>query len=61
MTIAGVPTTNINKFNRIETARRWASKSRYIVRVLLGDDGLYWVCSTTREESRLVKAGYEAI
>ena len=59
--IANIPTCNISKFSRIENARRWAARSKYIVNVLMGDDGYYWVCSTRREQSRLVKAGYEAV
>jgi hypothetical protein len=52
---------NCRKFSNPVMALDVASRQQYIVRVLMGDDGLFWVPATTRECSMLMRAGYEAI
>ena len=60
-TIATIPASNIAKFRSQALARKFANRLRYIVPILMGDDGLYWVASTTKEASILMAAGYEAL
>ena len=49
---------NCSKYGNRARAFAAAERSRYIVPVLLGDDGLFWVPATTREASILQKLGY---
>ena len=51
---------NVSKFNTMAAADRcrW-DHQKYHTNVLLGDDGLLWVPFTHREESILIRMGYE--
>lgn len=50
---------NAAKYNSLKLAQACADNSRYIVNILMGDNGQYWVAANAREESLLIKAGYE--
>ena len=50
---------NTRKFNSYALALDTTFKQKYATRVLLGDNGQYWVPANRREESILIKAGYE--
>jgi hypothetical protein len=51
---------NCRRYSTLAMAQNVASRQHYIVPVLMGDDGKYWVPATTREAGMLVRAGYEA-
>ncbi len=50
---------NTRKYSTLAMAESVASKQQYWVRVILGDDGLFWVAATNKEAGLLVKSGYE--
>lgn len=52
---------NCRRYSNLSMAKDIASRQHYIVDVLMGDDGKFWVPATTRECSMLVRAGYEAV
>lgn len=58
MTRTDLALKNVSKYSIRAYAFAHAERSRYIVPVLLGDDGRYWVPSTTREANLLQQAGY---
>lgn len=51
---------NTGRYSVYAMAREASSRQVYKTRVLLGDDGRYWVPSTHREAGILMRAGYEA-
>ena len=51
---------NCRRYSNLAMARDVAMRQYYIVDVLMGDDGRFWVPATTRECSILIRAGYEA-
>jgi len=50
---------NVRQYNTLAMAQDVALRQKYIVDILLGDNGLFWVPATTRESGLLIKAGYE--
>ena len=57
--VATIPASNIARFSSLALAKTRAIEGKYVVPVLLGDDGKFWVTSTPKEASRLIAAGYE--
>lgn len=49
---------NASKFNTRAFADKCAIEQKYWVKVLNGDNGLFWVASTQREHSILLALGY---
>ena len=49
------------KFRELATAQASAANQKYFVPVLHGDDGRYWVATTSREAGVLMAAGYEEV
>jgi hypothetical protein len=60
-TIANVPSCNIRRFADLALAISYAGRMNHHTKILMGDDGRYWIASTNRETFRLMAAGYEAI
>jgi hypothetical protein len=52
---------NCRKFKHLEFAQSAAMHQVYWVPVLMGDDGYFWVPSTSREAGMLMRAGYESV
>ncbi len=49
----------VAKFRNYENARRFADRAIPVTDVLLGDDELFWVPTSSGDFGRLLKAGYE--
>lgn len=47
------------RYNTLASAQSASDRRVYLVPVLLGDDGRYWLPATNREASILIKSGYE--
>lgn len=56
-----IAVSNARKFTVLATAQRVAIEQPYWVNVLMGEAGQYWIASNNREESILVKLGYEIL
>jgi len=53
---------NVMKYSDLNMAKKSSmEQGKYRTKVLMGDDGRYWVPATPREERVLVKAGYERV
>ena len=52
---------NCRKFKHLEFAQSAAMHQVYWVPVLMGDDGYFWVPSTSRDAGMLMRAGYESV
>jgi len=49
------------KFISLANAKSRAAREPSFIRVVMGCDGRFWVPATPRDESILVRAGYETI
>lgn len=49
----------IYRFKTYENAQGWLRQMNYSSKILLGDDGRYWVADSWRKTAQLIKAGYE--
>jgi hypothetical protein len=52
---------NLRRYNSFASAQRAALAQVYSTPVLMGDDGYFWVPSTSREAGMLMRAGYESV
>ena len=50
---------NAATFNSIESAKNFTERAKNKTNILLGDNGLFLVPATKKEESILIKSGYE--
>lgn len=56
-----IAVSNARKFNTLAFAQNAAIEQKYWVNVLMGENCQYWVPANNREESILVKLGYEVL
>lgn len=56
-----IAVSNARKFSSLASAQSAAIEQKYWVNVLMGENGQYWVASNNREESILIKLGYEVL
>ena len=52
---------NCRKFKYLHNAQGATMRQVHWVPVLMGDDGYFWVPSTSREAGMLQRAGYESV
>lgn len=52
---------NVSKFNGLANVVFQTENQKYRTNVLFGEDGQYWVPANHREESILVRLGYERV
>ena len=47
------------KFTNLESARGFASRLRFQMKVIAGSGGKYWIAANQHDQEIILKAGYE--